>query len=203
MGTLRPCLPFSALLAAALGVVLPAGAETYKWVDEKGVVTYSNSPPPDAKRAKKVEVVPERVSVYAPDPELSRAMQPDAKRDAKIASLGQQLEAERAKRHAQDARPGEAERQAAYSRCIAQRGVDCDAQSGSGADSYYGPGYGYYYPYVAHGGRHRPRPFRVLDTPNSVIGINPAPPVGISTAPPVGAQPPSYVRVNPLRQPSR
>ena len=37
----------------------------YKWVDERGMVSYSNTPPTGT--TKKVEAVPERVSVYTPD----------------------------------------------------------------------------------------------------------------------------------------
>ena len=195
MGTSRTCLPCSALLAAALAVAFPAGAEMYKWVDEKGVVTYSNTPP-TAKQPKKIESVPERVSVYTPDAELSRAMHTDSRRDAKVASLGQQLEAERlARRNAHDTHRTAADRQAAaYSRCVAERGVDCEAFLAPGGSDPYAAGFypGYYYPYVLAGGHHRPRPFRVLDTPTSVIGINPAPPVG--------AQPPRNIRANPPRQ---
>lgn len=50
------------LLAAAL----PAAAETYKWVDEKGRVHYSNAPPPES--AKNGQVVEERISVMGMDP---------------------------------------------------------------------------------------------------------------------------------------
>ena len=64
-------LPSAILLAAALGA--PAvQAETYKWVDEKGVVNYSNAPPPSAKSAKALKIVEERISVYQADPGLAR-----------------------------------------------------------------------------------------------------------------------------------
>ena len=52
----------------ALGIVLLAPAlhaETYKWVDERGVVNYSNTPPPAAARAAKP--IAERVSTYEGD----------------------------------------------------------------------------------------------------------------------------------------
>jgi hypothetical protein len=51
-------------LALALAV-LPARAEMYKWVDSKGLVNYSNTPPPSAARvAQRVE---ERISVIGED----------------------------------------------------------------------------------------------------------------------------------------
>ncbi|BCG46287.1 glutaredoxin family protein [Citrifermentans bremense] len=50
-------------MAKALLVVLsvllgcsPALAEMYKWVDEKGVVTFKDTPPPSSKKRKKVKV---------------------------------------------------------------------------------------------------------------------------------------------------
>ena len=59
------------LLALALVLIPVAHAETYKWVDEKGVVNYSSTPPPSA--AKKIQPVADRISTYAPDPSLQRA----------------------------------------------------------------------------------------------------------------------------------
>jgi hypothetical protein len=59
------------LLAAALAVSLPLHAETYKWVDEKGVTNYSSSPPAAAAKAKVIE---ERVSVMPADPSLQTAV---------------------------------------------------------------------------------------------------------------------------------
>ena len=47
-------------------------AETYKWVDDKGVTNYSNAPPPSAKSAKALKTVEERISVYQHDPNLGR-----------------------------------------------------------------------------------------------------------------------------------
>ncbi len=63
-GMLRSAL----LMLAALAPL--AQAQTYKWVDERGVVNYSNTPPPSAAKAQPVE---ERISVYAADPSLPRA----------------------------------------------------------------------------------------------------------------------------------
>jgi len=60
------------LLALALILIPAAHAETYKWVDEKGVVNYSNTPPSSA--AKKIQPVADRISTYDPDPRLRRAI---------------------------------------------------------------------------------------------------------------------------------
>jgi hypothetical protein len=45
---------------------LPALAETYKWIDEKGQVNYSNAPPPSV--AGKAQAVEDRISVMGMDP---------------------------------------------------------------------------------------------------------------------------------------
>jgi hypothetical protein len=62
----------AALLAFSAGTA--AAAQIFKWVDERGVVNYSNQPPADPKSAKNVREVEDRVSVYTPDPALVRAM---------------------------------------------------------------------------------------------------------------------------------
>ena len=59
-------------LAAAAPV---AGAQVYKWTDDKGVVNYSNTPPAEAKGKKGVSVVEDRVSVYTADPAVLQATQ--------------------------------------------------------------------------------------------------------------------------------
>ena len=60
------------LLTLALVLIPAAHAETYKWMDEKGVVNYSNTPPTSA--AKKIQPVADRISTYDPDPRLQRAI---------------------------------------------------------------------------------------------------------------------------------
>ncbi|MFL6572809.1 MAG: DUF4124 domain-containing protein [Burkholderiales bacterium] len=60
------------LLALALVLIPAAHAQTYKWLDEKGVVNYSNTQPPSA--AKKIQPVADRISTYGPDPSLQRAI---------------------------------------------------------------------------------------------------------------------------------
>ena len=56
------------LLAAAA----PAAAESYKWVDDKGVVNYSNTPPPE--KFAKAKPVQDRISVMPSDPTLGAAV---------------------------------------------------------------------------------------------------------------------------------
>jgi hypothetical protein len=61
----------AALLAAAAPL---AGAQLYKWTDDKGVVNYSNKPP-ESRPTKGVAVVEDRVSVYTQDPAVLQATQ--------------------------------------------------------------------------------------------------------------------------------
>jgi hypothetical protein len=56
-------------LAAATPAV---AAGTYKWVDDNGVVNYSNTPPPE--KFAKASVVGERISVVPTDPALGAAI---------------------------------------------------------------------------------------------------------------------------------
>ncbi|HUQ26254.1 MAG TPA: DUF4124 domain-containing protein [Burkholderiales bacterium] len=58
------------LLALTLLLASAAHAETYKWVDDKGVVNYSNTPP--VKATKAAQTVADRVSTYETDPMLRR-----------------------------------------------------------------------------------------------------------------------------------
>ncbi len=61
-----------ALLAAFLAFACAAQGETYKWVDEKGVTNYSNTPPA-GKVTKKASQVEDRLSTVPGDPALRSA----------------------------------------------------------------------------------------------------------------------------------
>ena len=121
-----------------------ASSQVYKWVDEKGTINYSNSPPADANAARKAQVVADKVSVISADPAVTRAMQSQAEANQralaeKVDRLERQLDAERQSRQS-SASAAEAQAQAAYDQCLANRGVDCGMSYG---------GYGGYYPYGA------------------------------------------------------
>ena len=115
------------LVLLVLLVARPVCAETYKWVDEKGVTNYSSSPPANAKLAKKTQVIEERLSVYTPDPALLRAIQVRPQMSAPIpyARAGAYAPQQYAV--------------AMYDDCLAQRRVDC-------SDAGYP--YGGYFPYI-------------------------------------------------------
>jgi hypothetical protein len=138
-----------ALMLAAI----PAHAQVYKWVDERGVTNYSNEPPAARNAVVKTATVADRISVYAPEPAVQRAMNAvslgrDRILSGRIDSLERQLAGE--SQSSQYAAAAEARAaQAAYAQCLAERRVDCDYDSG-------------YYPYGAGSVltvvRHRPRP---------------------------------------------
>jgi hypothetical protein len=83
---LRGPLFLPAVLAAVLFLVLaaasPLRAETFKWVDERGVVNYSNNPPPAERARQGIATVEDRVSTYESEPALreqaARAASPDS-----------------------------------------------------------------------------------------------------------------------------
>jgi hypothetical protein len=89
-----------AVLLAAIFAAAPAGAQLYKWVDERGVTNYSNQPPADPRNAKNLRPVEDRISVYTPDQALTQAVDDlrqgyDRATAERIASLERELEAER------------------------------------------------------------------------------------------------------------
>ncbi|MGH8687267.1 MAG: DUF4124 domain-containing protein [Burkholderiales bacterium] len=136
------------LLAAALALALPLHAETYKWVDEKGVTHYSSTPPAGATKVKLVE---ERVSVVPSDPSLQTAIA-----DMRAQALRRQdyVEQEYLQR----------QRLSAEKEMLAMTLPACPyrAECGDGDDAYAYPGYGYA-GYPAHyGGAIRARYGRAL-----------------------------------------
>ena len=82
----RVALTLAVLLVsgAALTAMNPARAATYKWVDEKGVVHYSDKIPPEAVDKASVELNPQGIPIKKTDQTLSaeqrRAMEQDAER---------------------------------------------------------------------------------------------------------------------------
>ncbi|HTO48262.1 MAG TPA: DUF4124 domain-containing protein [Burkholderiales bacterium] len=112
------------LAAAAIAVPVAAHAGIYKWVDEKGGVTYGNTPPPTAKKVTQLDEDNGRVStVPGPSPEqLARI------RELELEARIQRLERELYEQRLRDAMA---------------------AQSYPGYADYYGPGYFGYGGYAA------------------------------------------------------
>lgn len=62
------------LAVAALAPLPAVCAQIYKWVDERGVTNYSNHQPAPTAAPRSVAVVENNISVYTPDPALTRAV---------------------------------------------------------------------------------------------------------------------------------
>jgi hypothetical protein len=139
-GTRIACHTLFAALACA---ATAARADLYKWVDARGVVTYTNVPSPEAKasgRLERVAVEASTVSTYSLVDSSNTATGSNAAADdralrERVARLERELEVERrarilagemtAGRAAADAK--EAQRQLALrERCLADRRTDCD-----------------------------------------------------------------------------
>ena len=84
--------------AIALCIALPLQAQTYKWVDEKGVTNYSTSPPPQKAKAKVID--DDQVSIVPTDPDLARQGEALRKREQRRADQAQ-AEAQRRRQQQQ------------------------------------------------------------------------------------------------------
>lgn len=138
---------------ALLLASIPAHAQIYKWVDDHGVTNYSGEPRADRNAAVKPAIVADRISVYAVEPGVQRAINAislgkDRILSGRIDALERQLAAERQSSQYTAAAETRAA-QAAYAQCLTERRVDCDYDSG-------------YYPYglggVLTAVHHRQRP---------------------------------------------
>jgi len=222
------------LLAALVSAVMVAGvahAQVYKWVDDKGTVNYSSSPPLKGKGIIKLDEDNGRVTTI-PVPEVRRD-DPAAAADPALRRRVEQLEREAATQR-QSAAQQEAAAAEAHRRwveqCRAERRVDCDDPSRSAyVDPRYDyanpPGYarprplpapapGTYRPtpYIAQGGGgavgpyYRPPPGGVVIGPGSYgigAGYNPASPGGVVIAPGPGGIGAQYVPVPESSAPPR
>jgi len=121
---MRTVVQLLTLLAAVLATAA-ASAELYKWVDERGVMNYSNEPPLDPKAAKKLVRVENKLSVYTPDEAFMQAVK--ALRDRSIKALSEPAPEPQASQSAR------AQPQSPYEQCLASGRPGCDTLY----DSYY------------------------------------------------------------------
>lgn len=131
MKIMRALIVFMAAVAALPAI--PARADAiYKWVDDQGVVHYSNSRPA---RQKTEVLTQDRISTYQSDPAATRAGASRAETDylaRRVDLLERELVAQR--QAAQSAATADARAmQAAYEQCVADRRVDCASGGGYGA----------------------------------------------------------------------
>ncbi len=124
---------YLAILFSFAAAAPPALADTYKWVDDKGVTNYSNKPPPG--NAAKAQLVEERISVIGADPSVRHAA---AAMHDRAARRAQYDEAD----YLQRLRIMAAQRGYAGTGPNCPYGTDCG--TGYGASTYY-PSYAYPY----------------------------------------------------------
>jgi len=80
----------SVAIALALCVALPASAQMYKWVDEKGKVQYSDKPPPSNIKTEKLRAPPPGPAAPAPSEAKAGAGKDAAKAGPKTAAEQEQ-----------------------------------------------------------------------------------------------------------------
>jgi hypothetical protein len=140
------CSLLLGLAAAAAG----AAPQTYKWVDAKGVVNYSDAPP--AQAAARVRTVEERISVIGPDPSVGLAAAAMREREARRAEY-EEREWQQRKSALQVQQPSASSASCVY-------GPDCGVSDYPEIyyPYYYYPAYGYRYGGGRLAGRLRPHP---------------------------------------------
>jgi hypothetical protein len=118
------------LLVAALLVAaaLPGQAGVYKWVDESGKVTYTDTPPPDAAGKSEAVAVEQKISVMGMDPAIRAAAE---------RRFAAEAEAEE--------RDWQRRQQAMFAQQAAQAAAQAAAPAVSTLDSYYPYYYAPYY----------------------------------------------------------
>jgi len=150
----RRALGWSILgLVALLLVALPARAATYKWVDEKGVVHYSDKIPPEAVNKGNVEINKQGVAVKRTDPaltpeqrrareleeirrqELAREREEIDRRDrALLATYTTESEIDLARRRALATIDAQVQGATKYSQLLNKRKVELDAKKAALGD---------------------------------------------------------------------
>jgi Domain of unknown function (DUF4124) len=109
----------------ALAATVPANAQVYRWVDDRGVVNYASKPPGDGRPRVRIDHLESRISVIPIAPRASSTPLPPG------AALPQ----------AQRTFPGMVDQATLGSlspdvraRCIAERRVDCDSPTAATFD---------------------------------------------------------------------
>ncbi len=126
-----------ATFAALLALAPVVHAEVYKWVDDKGVVNYTSTPPPNRKSAKLDEDQGRVSTIQAYDYSRSGAPRREQALQERVARLEDELARGRQVAAVDAAASAEAYR-VWREQCFAQRRVDCD---GPYAASFVDPGF--------------------------------------------------------------
>jgi len=126
-----------ATLAALIVLAPVAHAEIYKWVDDKGVVNYSTTPPTNRKSVKLDEEQGRVSTIEAVDYSTSGAARREQALQERVARLEQEVALGR-QAATQDAAAASEAYRVWREQCVAQRRVDCD---GPYAASFVEPGF--------------------------------------------------------------
>ena len=130
-----PALLIATLLSAAASL---SAATVYKWTDEKGVVNYTTTPPPESRKAKMIDAAP-ALNVVAANADYDESRywrdrrQRETLRDLRDERLRGETEALRQARLRQEIALAEAQANQksaadiAFEQCKAQRRVDCES----------------------------------------------------------------------------
>jgi hypothetical protein len=167
-------------LAALLALVPAVRGETYKWVDEKGVVNYSNMPPENRKSVKLDDEQGRVSTIEAYDYSRDGAAKRAQALQERVSRLEQEVSRARGRQTAalDEAAAAEAYRQW-REQCFAQRRIDCDDPYAAAYD----PGLVYPYPALVPAparrvpGMYRPTPKFAVGG-GGVVGPYFKPPLG-------------------------
>jgi hypothetical protein len=129
-----------ATVAASLLLALPVHAQIYKWVDDKGVVNYSGTPPANRKSVALDEEQGRVSTIQAVDYSKSGAALRERALQERLARLEEEVARGRQTAALEAAAAAEAFR-VWREQCIAQRRVDCD---GPYAASFVDPGFAFF-----------------------------------------------------------
>jgi hypothetical protein len=129
-----------ASVAALALLALPVHAQIYKWVDDKGVVNYTSTPPANRKSVALDEEQGRVSTIEAVDYSKVGAARREQALQARIARLEEQV-ARGQQTAAMDAAVSAEAYRLWREQCIAQRRVDCDAPY---ATTFVDPGYAFF-----------------------------------------------------------
>lgn len=181
--------PIARRRAVALGCALlavlamPAGAEVYKWTDERGVVNYTSTPP-KARASERLTAEDSRLTVVpAPREELERAASTARQLGRDRVARESATERERAATVQNAAPSPRAEQLRAWrERCIAEKWADCDDERALFARYNTDPRYGLPYRFGFYGAP--------VVMPGTSLAGRPGLPAGQPLQPAQPAQPP-------------
>ena len=123
---MRPLVSLLFVVCTTLAATAPAGAQVYRWVDDRGVVNYATKPPADGRAVMRIDLQESRISVIP----AARSPRPPLPSTAQVPTASPSFPGlvDRTTVGALAANPDWRER------CIAERRVDCDSPTAATFD---------------------------------------------------------------------